>query len=93
MKRIILDQATPAIREFVRRLPIGRNGVELELAGRVIGKLVPPSSAAETDKAKLIARGRALVAKARARNKGISAATVEREIREAVDAVRGRQRQ
>ena len=92
MKRIKLDQAAPAIKEFVRTLPVVPNGVELELAGVVIGKIVPPTDDVGAAKSALIARGRDLVHRARARNKGVSARTLAREIREAVVKVRGRQR-
>jgi hypothetical protein len=91
MKRIKLDDAAPAVREFVRKLSGAPNGVELELAGKIIGKLLPPTTLAESDRAALIARGRELVKRARARNEGVSARIVRREIQQAVSEVRGRQ--
>ena len=93
MKRINLDKAAPAVKQFVRTLPLVPNGVELELAGKIIGKIVPAAGVAGSAKALLIARGRELVNRARARSKSLSARALEREIREAVDEVRGRQRQ
>ena len=93
MKRIKLDKAALAIKQFVRELPVAPNGVELEIAGKVIGTLIPPTGFAESDRAALIARGRELVKRARARNTGVSARTLEREIREAIAEIRERQRQ
>lgn len=91
MKRIKVDKAAPAVREFLRGLPFAANGVELELGGRVIGKLIPPSELSDTEKAALFARGRELVKRARARNKGVPARVLQREVDNAVSAVRRRQ--
>jgi hypothetical protein len=92
MSRVILDKAAPAVKKFVQRFSLGPEGVELELAGRVIGKFVPASQLSEAEIAEVIARGRALVRKARARNEGVPARIIEREVRQAVAEVRGRQR-
>ena len=93
MKRIKLDNAAPVVKQFVRGLPVGPNGVELELAGKVVGRVIPPTAIVETDRAALIARGRELVKRARARNRGVSARTLQREIRAAIADVRERRRQ
>lgn len=93
MTRVILDRAPPAVKKFVQDLPIGPEGVELELAGKVIGKLIPAFQLSEAEKGRLIARGRALLRKARNRNKGVPARVIEREVRQAVAEVRGRKRQ
>ena len=90
MKRIKLDKAAPAVQQFVRDLPVAPNGVELELAGKVIGRLIPPTGLAEPERAALIARGRELVERARAQSKGVPSRILEREVREAVDEVRRR---
>jgi hypothetical protein len=92
MKRVKVDSAAPAVKEFLRGLPLTANGVELELGGRVIGKLIPPSALSEHEKAALIARGRELVKRARARNKGVPARVLQRDVDSAVREVRRRQR-
>lgn len=93
MKRIKLDGVAPAVKRFLRSLPLTKNnGVELELGGQVIGHLIPPMGLADTDKAAVIARGRELVQRARSRNRGVPARVLEQEVRQAIDKVRGRQR-
>src|SRR5262245_6169111 len=93
MKRINVDNAAPAVKEFLRRLPLSANGVELELGGRIIGKLIPPSELSQGEKAALMARGKELVQRARQRNRGVSARALQREVDDAVNEVRRRQRQ
>ncbi|MCI0680556.1 MAG: hypothetical protein L0Y71_00510 [Gemmataceae bacterium] len=92
MKRVNLDRAAPAIKQFLRSLPLTKNGVELELGGKVIAHLIPTSALDEAGKAAVIARGRELVKRARDRNKGVPGRMVEREVRQAIDRVRARQR-
>jgi hypothetical protein len=69
-----------------------RSGCALPSARRHTHKFVPASQLSEAEKAELIARGRALVRKARERNKVVPARIIEREVRQAVAEVRGRQR-
>lgn len=88
MKHISLDHADDRIKEFIRSLPIDGEGVELELGGQVVCQVLPPLE--ESEKAALIERGRQLVARSRARNKGVPSKAIEREVREAVDRVRRR---
>lgn len=90
MIRVNLDEATKDVQQFIRDLPIEREGVELELAGQVVCEIVPPRSLSETERALLVNRGRELARRARARNQGVSAAVIESDVREAVDEVRGR---
>lgn len=143
MKRRKLDTADEAVKKFFRSLRLGLEGIELELEGKVIGKIIPanqlsPAEAkamlerrmamireaqerqahledmdatsldalkrrlheaiekiprmSETEKAALIARGRELVRQAQARIKGVPARVIEREVREAVETVRRRNR-
>lgn len=91
MKRVNLDTLSPAVRKFVRSLPIDREGVELVLADCVICRVVPAIERSEADKAALLAEGKELLRRARERNKGVPARVIEREIRDAVRAVRNRQ--
>lgn len=92
-KRVKLDTATSAVKDFLRGLPLIPNGVELELAGKVIGRFMPPEELSDPEKSALLARGRELVQRARQRNQGVPARILERDIRKAVTEVRRRQRQ
>jgi hypothetical protein len=85
MTHISLDGENDFVKQFVRSLPIKSEGVDLELDGRVICKVVPPH---EEIKNALIERGRELVRRARERNRGVPASVIEREVRDAVDEVR-----
>lgn len=92
MHRVKLDTAAPAVKEFLRTLPSDPEGVELELEGTVLYKLIAPQQLTEPEKRAIIDRGRELVRQARERNKGVPAKVIEREVRQAVDEVRRRQR-
>jgi hypothetical protein len=83
-----LDAAAPAVKKLVSTLPMDPEGVELALADRVVCKVVPPRQLAEADKAALLAEGKELLRRARARNKGVPARVLDREITEAVRSVR-----
>jgi hypothetical protein len=88
MTHISLDQESDSIKQFVRSLPIGLEGVALELQGRVICKVVPP--VVKTDGLALIERGRELVRRARDRNRDVASREIEREVQAAIDEVRQR---
>jgi hypothetical protein len=88
MKRISLNTAPRAIRDFVSALPFGPDGVELELNGHVICKIIPPSQLSDAEKEAIVEKGWELVCRARERNKGVPAKVIEREVRQAVNRVR-----
>jgi len=88
MKRINLDKKSLAVREFLASLSIGVDGVELEMNGRVIGKLFPPLAFSEAEKKALIQQRWQLIHQAQKRNRGVPSRVIEREVREAVEAVR-----
>jgi hypothetical protein len=88
MKRVKLDNAAPPVKAFVRRLPLDRGDVELELNGQVVCRITPPGQLSESEKAALLSEGRELVRRARARNGGVPAQVLQREVREAVKIVR-----
>ena len=92
MKRVGLDTAAKAVKQFIRNLQIDTEGVELELEGKVVCEILPPCSISPAARAALIARGRELAKRARDRNKGVPAGTIEREVRQAVDEVRQRKK-
>jgi hypothetical protein len=92
MKRVKLDTASRTVQQFVRSLPGDTEGVELELNGRVLCKVIPPLQFSDAEKAALIQECRELMRRARERNKGVPARVIEREVCEAVNAVRNKQR-
>jgi hypothetical protein len=93
MRRINVDRVQPAVKDFLRNLPVEQDGVELELGGRVICKVIPALQFSEAEKKALMKERWRLVRKAQERNKGVPARVIEREVREAVDEVRRRRKQ
>ena len=92
MKRVNLDSALSAVKKFVSTLKVDPEGVELAIADRVVCKVVPPRQLSEAEKAALLAEGKELLARARARIKGVPARVLDREIVEAVRTVRNARR-
>jgi hypothetical protein len=92
VKQIKLDRQDDRIKEFIRTLPIEPDGVELELNGKIICRVVGPHQLTAAERAAILERGRELIKRARHRNKGVPAKVLEREVQEAVDEVRGRKR-
>ncbi len=92
MKRLKLDTAVPAVKKFLSSLPLAGGGVELELGARIVCKVVPPSQISEAQKQALISERRQLIRRAQERNKGVPDRVIAREVREAVNLVRRKQR-
>lgn len=90
MKRIKLDQQSAAVRDFIRSLPVGANGVALELAGKTVCKVVPPLVFSDAEKAMLLARRRKFLQGAKRRTKGMAPRVLARLIQSAVEQVRGK---
>jgi len=84
MKRVTLDTAQAAVKEFIRDLPIDGDGVEIELDGKVVCEILPPHSLSAAERALLIARGRQLLEKAQSHPKTVPAHDVERFVQDAV---------
>jgi hypothetical protein len=93
VQRLKLDSQQPAIRQFVRKLRPKREGLELEFEGEVVCRVFPPDFEPPLDQAQAREQIRALMRKSQERNKGVPARVLEREIREAIDEVRGRRKQ
>lgn len=89
MKRVNMDTAEPAVKKFIRSLPVGANGVELTLDGQVVCKVIPPNQLSEAEKAAQLADLRDLLRQSREHSKKLPAAVVERNIRNALKTVRG----
>ncbi|MEX2142677.1 MAG: hypothetical protein WD894_25710 [Pirellulales bacterium] len=92
MHRVSLDSASRSVREFFKKLPIDLDGVEIEAAGKVLCKVIPSHQLSDAEKQCLIDRARELMRRSQERNKGVPARVIEREIRDAIDEVRGRKR-
>jgi hypothetical protein len=92
MRRVNLDSAPPDVQSFLKQLPLDTDGVELESAGRVVMRVLPPGRVTDKERQAVIARGRELARAARARNEGVPAEVIDREIQQAIDEVRQRQR-
>ena len=76
MERLKLDHADRAVKAFARALRFDRQGVEIELDGRVLFTIVPPAQLSEADKAALLQEGRGLVRRARERNRDVPFSTI-----------------
>ena len=92
MQRVSLDHAPPMVTKFLRSLPIEPAGVELELNGSVVCKVLSLQQFTESERTELVNRGRALLKKANARNRGASSRSVERSVEKAIEQVRQRKK-
>jgi hypothetical protein len=93
VKQIDLDRVDERVKQFVRKLPVQPDGVELRLNGQIVCKVIGPQQLTEAERDAVIERGRNLVRRARQRNQGVPAKVLEREVRQAVDEVRQRKTQ
>ena len=90
MKRVNLDRAAPSVRRFVEEIGREADGVELELNGKVVCKLIPPQQLTAAEQAALLRRGVELIRQSQRRNRGVPHRVIASEVREAVRAVRKR---
>jgi hypothetical protein len=90
MKHITIDDQDERVRQFIRSLPIEPDGVELELAGQVVCKVISSHQLSDGERDAVLKRGWELIERARQRNQGVPAKIIEREVRQAVNEVRGR---
>jgi hypothetical protein len=88
MQRIKVDNLT--VQDFLHSLPDDKEGVELEVDGGVVWKITRPSQLSPAEQEAVIERGRVLLRQTRERNDGVPTHIIEREVNEAVDAVRRR---
>lgn len=92
MRKVTLDKAAPAVKKFFRSLKVGHEGIEVVLNGEPVYKVIPASQMSEAEKQAMVDRTWKLINRARERNKNVPARVIEREVRDAVDEVRRRQR-
>jgi hypothetical protein len=93
MRKVKVDKAAPSVKKFVRSLKVGQEGVEVVLDGKTVFKAIPASQMSEAERKALIDRTWEMIRKVRERNRHVPASVIQREIREAVDEVRRRQRE
>jgi hypothetical protein len=87
MKRIRLEKTPRDVQQFVRNL-VGRPQViEFEENGQVLLRLLAAPQLTAEEKVALLRQGRRLVARARERNRNVSARRLDKEARKAVQAV------
>jgi hypothetical protein len=86
MTRVNVDTAAPAVKSFLRSLTIDAGGVEVEFAGRILCKIVPPQQLSEPEKAANIADLRDLLRRARQRSKAVPAKIMERDMRTVIQS-------
>ncbi len=90
MKRLKVDKVAPAVKKFLQSLSIDANGVEVELGGQLLCKIVPPNQLSDVEKVAHLADLRELLQRSRARSQRISPRIIERDIRTALATVRGK---
>ena len=88
MHRVKLDSAPPSVKKFVRGLLLESDGVELELDGQVVCKVIGPHQLTEADREALLDKVTKQIRRAHQRNKDVPARVIEREVRDAVAQVR-----
>ena len=81
MQRIKLDLAPAAVKEFFGSLSFESDGVELELEGQILCKVVSPHWVTDEEREKRIEAARKIIRQAQARNRGVP----QREIAQVVD--------
>ena len=92
MKRLKIDKAPLAVKTFLRGLVMDHEGLELELNGQLLCKIIPPMQFSEAEQQALVQQRWKLIRKARQRNKAVPARIIERDVREAVNLVRQRRK-
>lgn len=89
MTQISVDAAPPAVKKFIRSLPIHTNGVEVMLGGNVVCKIIPPGQLSDAEKSAQLADVRQLLGESRRNSQRVPAPEIERRIRGALNTVRG----
>jgi hypothetical protein len=90
VKRINVDNVGPAVKSFLRSLPIARDDIEVELDGKVVCKIVAPNKLSESEKSALRKKGRELLRRTHQRIQDVPSRVIAQEVEAAIRAVRGR---
>ena len=85
MSRINLDKESPDVRQFIQNLLV-EEGVDLEINGRVVCRVIPSAHLSDAEKERLIRDRWALIHRAQERNRNVPADVLEREVLEASTA-------
>jgi hypothetical protein len=88
MSRVSLDKEPPDVQRFIQNLAVEGEGVDLEMNGRVVCRLIPSAYLTEAEKERLVRDRWELMHRAQERNRNVPADVLEREVLEAVDEVR-----
>lgn len=88
MPRISLDKEPPDVQRFIQNLAAEGEGVDLEINGQVVCRLIPSAHLTDAEKERLVRDRWALMHRAQERNRNVATDVLEREVLEAVDEVR-----
>jgi len=88
MQRINVDAAAPTVKRFLKTLTMARDGLEIELEGRIMCKKVPPMQLSDAEKAAQLTEVSTLLRKARTRAKNTPEEIIERDIQTALNTLR-----
>jgi hypothetical protein len=86
MKRLNLEKAPPAVRQFIRSLAGHPEVVEFEENGRVLLRILAAPRLTAASKSLLLQQGRDLVRRARERNRNATVCALAKEVHLAVAA-------
>ncbi len=92
MKRLRLKNTPRAVQQFVRSLVARPEVVEFEENGQVLLRILAAPQLSTKNKSSLLQEGRQLIRRARERNRGVPARTLEKEVRQAISTVRSKRR-
>ncbi len=90
MKRVKLDDAAPEVKRFVQTLRVRGEGLELELNGQIVCKVVSPQQLSDAERKALVDERWRLIRSAQKRTARVPASVIARKIGEAVETVRRR---
>jgi hypothetical protein len=88
MPRVNLDKEPPDVQRFIESLAVQGEGIDLEINGRVVCRLIPSAHLTDSEKERLVRDRWALMHRAQERNRNVPAEILEREVLDAVDEVR-----
>lgn len=88
MHRVKID---PPLSEFLNRIPLSTDGVELEVDGQVVCTIFPPQGKQELE-ASIRDKALEIMASCQKRNADVPRNVINREIREAISEVRRQER-
>ena len=88
MPIVSLDKEPPDVQRFIQNLAVEGEGVDLEINGRIVCRLIPSAYSTEAEKLRLVQDRWVLMHRAQERNRNVPTDVLEREVQEAVNEVR-----